>query len=93
MPFNLGLPELIVVLVIVLLLFGPKKLPDFARSMGQAIREFRHASQEMMDDIQRSASEEPKGERVARGEGAHAYDSTGGDAEAHPVEPPTTKQL
>ena len=42
--FGLGAPELLIVLAIVLLLFGSSKLPQFARSLGQAQREF-HAGQ------------------------------------------------
>lgn len=38
---NLGAPELIIILVVVLLLFGARKLPDLARSLGQAQREFK----------------------------------------------------
>ena len=41
MPFNIGFPELIVVLVIALIVLGPKKLPDFGRSLGNGIREFK----------------------------------------------------
>jgi sec-independent protein translocase protein TatA len=40
-PFNVGFPELIVVLVIALIVLGPKKLPDFGRSLGNGIREFK----------------------------------------------------
>src|SRR5712691_4097037 len=47
-PYNLtmgriGLPELVVIFVIVLLIFGPRKLPDLARGIGQAIRGFKEA--------------------------------------------------
>ena len=41
MPFNVGFPELIIVLVIALIVLGPKKLPDFGRSLGNGIREFK----------------------------------------------------
>ena len=41
MPFNIGFPELIVVLVIALIVLGPKKLPDFGRSLGNGMREFK----------------------------------------------------
>lgn len=41
-----GAPELIIVLVIVLLLFGGKKLPELSRSMGKSIREFRKGTEE-----------------------------------------------
>ena len=41
MPFNIGFPELVIVLVIALIVLGPKKLPDFGRSLGSGIREFK----------------------------------------------------
>lgn len=40
---NLGMPEMMIVLVVVLLLFGPQKLPELAKGLGQAIREFKKA--------------------------------------------------
>ena len=42
MPFGIGAPELIVVLAILLLLFGAKKLPELSRSLGQSIKEVRN---------------------------------------------------
>ncbi|NCU33415.1 MAG: twin-arginine translocase TatA/TatE family subunit [Candidatus Moranbacteria bacterium] len=39
--FNLGVPELVVILVIVLVLFGGKKIPELTRSMGESIRQFK----------------------------------------------------
>ncbi|MEX0705364.1 MAG: twin-arginine translocase TatA/TatE family subunit [Nitriliruptoraceae bacterium] len=47
-----GGTELIIILFIVLLLFGARKLPDLAGSMGRSIREFRKASHEALDDEQ-----------------------------------------
>ena len=41
MPFNVGLPELMIVLVIALIVLGPKKLPEVGRSLGNGMREFR----------------------------------------------------
>ena len=52
---SLGLPELLVILAIALLIFGPRKLPDLARSMGQAVRGFKQA----MDEGERG-EESPK---------------------------------
>ena len=43
MPFNIGLPEMIIVLVIALIVLGPKKLPDFGRSLGNGMREFKES--------------------------------------------------
>ena len=41
MPFGIGLPEVIIVLVIALVVFGPKRLPDLGRSLGSGLREFK----------------------------------------------------
>lgn len=41
MPFNVGLPELMIVLVIALIVLGPKKLPDAGRALGNGMREFK----------------------------------------------------
>ena len=65
---GIGAPELIVVLVIILLLFGAPRLPRLARSLGQASREFRQGVSEADRD------EEPAGELPAR-------DSSGKDLE------------
>ena len=47
---RLGLPEMLVILAIALLVFGPRKLPDLARGLGQAIRGFKHAVREGEED-------------------------------------------
>ena len=43
MPFNIGFPELIIVLVIALIVLGPKRLPDAGRSLGKGLREFKES--------------------------------------------------
>ncbi len=57
---NLGTTELIVILVIVLLLFGAKRLPDLARGLGKSIQEFKKAAKEAENDIRQSIEEQPK---------------------------------
>lgn len=42
--FNLGMPELLLILVIALVVFGPGKLPDIGKAMGKSIQEFRRAT-------------------------------------------------
>jgi sec-independent protein translocase protein TatA len=53
--FGIGLPEMAVILVIALLVFGPKKLPEIGRSMGKAIRGFQEASKEFESEFKREA--------------------------------------
>ena len=50
MPFGIGPLEIIVVLVIVLLVFGPKRLPDLCRSLGSGMREFKDSVTGGKDD-------------------------------------------
>ena len=52
----LGAGEILVILLVALLLFGGKRLPELARSLGQGIREFKKASQEITNDIDLPAS-------------------------------------
>ncbi len=51
--FNLAGPDLIIILLIVLLLFGAKKLPELARGMGQAVKEFTRAKDEFEREVSR----------------------------------------
>src|SRR6266576_1669826 len=48
---NLAGPDLIVILLIILVLFGAKKLPELAKGMGQAVREFQKAKDEFNDEL------------------------------------------
>ena len=49
--FNIGPMELIVVLVIALMVFGPKKLPEIGRTVGKSLREFRAASAQIRQEV------------------------------------------
>jgi TatA/E family protein of Tat protein translocase len=51
---SLGLPELVLIFVVALLLFGPRKLPEIGRTVGKALGEFRRAS----NDLRRTVEEE-----------------------------------
>jgi len=52
-----GIPEMVLILVIVLLLFGAKKLPDLARALGQSLGEFKKARGGILQETQRPAPE------------------------------------
>lgn len=54
--FGLGSTELIVILLIVLLLFGPNRLPELAKGLGKMIHELRHASTQVRDEIHREVN-------------------------------------
>jgi Tat protein translocase TatB subunit len=49
--FGIGMPELILIMVIALIVIGPKKLPDIARALGRGMAEFRKATQEIKDSL------------------------------------------
>lgn len=60
MPFNIGPGELILVLVIVLIVFGPGKLPDIGNAIGRGVREFRKASSDLEDSIRGETKSAPQ---------------------------------
>lgn len=71
---KLGLGELLVVLAIVLIVFGPKKLPELAKGMGEAVREFRKGQKDLDDSLNEPViSKEEKttgevGEKIDQGQ-------------------------
>jgi sec-independent protein translocase protein TatA len=55
--FNLGGGEIVLIFVVILILFGSKKIPEFAKGLGQGIKEFKKASREVTDEIHSSMNE------------------------------------
>ncbi|MEH2175788.1 TatA/E family twin arginine-targeting protein translocase [Nostoc sp.] len=55
--FGIGLPEMAVIMVVALLIFGPKKLPEIGRSVGKTIRSFQEASKEFQNEFQKEAEQ------------------------------------
>ncbi len=56
--FGLGTTEMVLILVVVLFFFGAKKLPELARGLGKGIREFKDATKEVKENIEKAASDE-----------------------------------
>jgi len=63
---SIGMPELIIILVIALIIFGPRKLPELGRSLGRSLGEFKRASNELRNTLEEEIRiEEQRDERVA----------------------------
>jgi sec-independent protein translocase protein TatA len=58
--FGLGGPEIVIILVLALVLFGAKNLPQLGKSLGQGIREFKGGLSEVRSDIEKSLEDDPK---------------------------------
>ncbi len=57
--FGIGMPELLIILGVALLVLGPKKLPEMARSLGRGMAEFRRASTELRNTLTAPLEEPP----------------------------------
>ena len=102
--FGIGMPELILILAIALIVIGPKKLPDLAKSLGRAMREFRKATSELkgsleldgemrdvretFDGIKSDIKDSVLQEKVENRSNAHA-DAKSPEPETPPADPPT----
>jgi Tat protein translocase TatB subunit len=79
--FGIGMPELLVILVVALVVLGPKRLPELARTLGKAMAEFRRSTTEIMDELQTAQLDDA---RAKRRPPTQAPDST---VAATPAEP------
>jgi sec-independent protein translocase protein TatA len=65
--FGIGMPELIVILVILLIVIGPQKLPDLAKSLGKGLAEFRRATDDFKRNVEETAkAHEEEKEKIAQ---------------------------
>ena len=62
---SIGMPELIIILVIALIIFGPRKLPELGRSLGRSINEFKKASNELRSTLEEEIRIEEQREKTA----------------------------
>jgi sec-independent protein translocase protein TatB len=99
LPTMLSIPHMIVVFVIVLVVFGPQKLPELARGLGKLMAEFRKAStdfksafEEEMRDLERQAREVEMKKQSAAASAAAALPATLGSPSATPTESVNTAE-
>jgi sec-independent protein translocase protein TatA len=65
LPMGLGAPELIVIFVIALIVFGPKKLPELGKSLGKGLAEFKRASNELQRTLEEEVRLDDQKQRAA----------------------------
>lgn len=77
--FGIGTTELLVILFIILLVFGSKKLPELARGLGRGINEFKRASQEIQSELDVNAALDPKSKEKDKGQKKEDEESAKGE--------------
>jgi sec-independent protein translocase protein TatA len=87
MPFNVHPVFLLVLLAIVLIIFGPGKLPELGGAIGRSLREFRRASSELTDEVKSAIVTRGQENTQPAAEPPKAEAPTAGDAKAEPESP------
>lgn len=85
--FGIGFQEMLIILVVVLIFFGPKRLPDLAKSLGKGIAEFKKASEEVRKGIEDAVKEESAAGSPKPEEDLSAYGKAPGSSSAPSVPP------
>jgi sec-independent protein translocase protein TatA len=63
---SIGMPELIIILVIALIIFGPRKLPELGKSLGRSLNEFKRASADLQNTLEQEIKLEEQKEQQAK---------------------------
>ena len=81
---SIGMPELVIILVIALVIFGPRKLPELGRSLGKSLGEFKRASNELRNTLEEEVRVEEQRDQKAK---LQAEQASAIDASAQPITP------
>ena len=68
---SIGMPELVIIFVIALIIFGPRKLPELGKSLGRSINEFKKASNELRSTLEEEIRVEERKDQQAKAEPEH----------------------
>ena len=60
LPFGIGIPELVVILVIALIIFGPKKLPELGKNLGKGLKSFKEGMESATEEFKAEVKDEVK---------------------------------
>ena len=86
--FGIGMPELLIIMVIALIVIGPQKLPELAKSLGKGLAEFKRATDDFKTSIETTVKAEEKLADEKQAEPAKAEASTASAAEVTPEAAP-----
>jgi sec-independent protein translocase protein TatA len=75
---SIGMPELIIIFVIALIIFGPRKLPELGRSLGKSLAEFKKASNELRNTLEEEIRIEEQKEAASKSAASTSTSSTAG---------------
>ena len=73
---SIGMPELIIIFVIALIIFGPRKLPELGKSLGRSLNEFKKASNDLQNTLEQEIKLEEQKETAAARKAEAPVDST-----------------
>ena len=90
---SLGMPELIVIFVIALIIFGPRKLPELGRSLGKSLAEFKRASNELKSTLEEEIRMEEQRVNLEASRATSPSAVTAATPDAHPTPEPVAQQV
>jgi len=90
---SIGMPELIIIFVIALIIFGPRKLPELGRSLGKSLAEFKRASNELKSTLEEEIRIEEQQQRAAEAATVKPAVSAPATPVAHDVTPATPEAV